>query len=146
MEDKSVALKNLFNISTGILVLLQIVTLGIYPLVWLARRKHAANAIVGDELVSETFMVTIIVLTALSLLLIPTGFSSLFSLAVGIMWIVWSFKARRILQTYAATQCQTALRMNSLYTFFFTVFYVNYCINDLPHITQRQTALRPTAA
>jgi hypothetical protein len=141
MKTNAADLKIHFNMSTGFLVFLQFITIGIFPLVWLYRNAKKANEIVGAELVNETFLIAQIIVTILSLLLIWTDYSGFFSFATGVLWIVWAFKARRVLMAYAAT-LGIDLRMNRFYTIIFTLFYVLYCINDLPVLAERQSNLR----
>ena len=63
------------------------------------------------------------------------------SIAGGIMYIVWAFRARKALQEYALNEHKTDLRMNRFYTFLFNVYYINYCINDLPEDQRKQQRL-----
>jgi hypothetical protein len=135
-------LKKEMNMTTGMLVLLNIITLGIYPVIWMYKHAKVANAIVGDQLYSDLFVTVQAVLVVLNVLCLFTGYGSIFGLIAGIVWVIWAFKAKNILTTYAAKQLGIDLRMNSVWTFFFTVFYVQYCINDLPNAAARQTALR----
>lgn len=141
MNDAS-ALKNQLQLSTGMLVLLQLITLGIYPVIWLYKHMKVVNEIVGAEMISEMFLTVQIILTILNLICLFSGFGGLFGLIAGIIWIVWAFKARTILVNYAAKQLNVDLRTNGVWVFFFTLFYINYCINDLPNVASRQTALR----
>jgi hypothetical protein len=129
MENKAAALKNIFNLSTGLLVLLNIVTLGIYPLIWLWQRRDAANTEVGAELISEAFLIVMMIMTALNIICTFAGYGGFFGLAMGIGWVIYAFRARTILVDYAAKQFNVNLNMNAILTFFFTVFYITYCIN-----------------
>lgn len=69
-----------------------------------------------------------------------------FLLAVlSLLFIVWAFKARALLMELAPRAFAVDLKMNWFYTFFFTTFYVNYCINDLPKMAGKQKILREAA-
>ena len=65
-------------------------------------------------------------------------------LTVGIfvLYEIWAFKTREALQKYALNEHKIDLRMNAFYTFFMTVYYINYCINDLPEEQRKQQILR----
>ncbi|WP_049191998.1 hypothetical protein, partial [Serratia marcescens] len=58
--------------------------------------------------------------------------SAILSFATGVMYIVWAFKARAALRHYALNTFRFDLRMNAFYTVAFNVFYITYCINDMP--------------
>ncbi len=57
------------------------------------------------------------------------------------MWIIWSFRAKRALEEYCFIEHKVDLKMKGFYTFLFTVFYINYCINDLQEVQRRQSVL-----
>jgi len=59
-------------------------------------------------------------------------------LAARILFIVWAFRARLALQAYALTEFKIDLRIDIFYTFLFDVFYIAYCINDLPEVYRKQ--------
>lgn len=67
---------------------------------------------------------------------------SLLSLAGAVLYIVWAFRARAALQEYALNEHKIDLRMNGFYTFIFNVYYINYCINDLPEALRKQQILQ----
>ncbi len=142
MENKNVVLKNTLNMSTWLLVLLDVVTIGIYPLIWMWQKREAINKEVGAVLISDTFIIVMAIMTALNLICVVTDYGSYFGLAAGIGWIVFGFKARKILVAYALSELKIDLRMNGFYTFLFTLFYVVYCINNLPALSDRQSMLR----
>ena len=62
----------------------------------------------------------------------------LLTLASWVLYIVWAFKAKSALQEYALTEHRLDLRLNWFYTLLFTVYYINYCANDLPEDKRRQ--------
>jgi hypothetical protein len=67
-------------------------------------------------------------------------------LTVSILEIVWAFKAKAALQEYVLNEFKIELRMNAFYTFGLTVFYINYCINDLPEVLRKNQILRGQTA
>lgn len=58
-------------------------------------------------------------------------------LAVGIINIIWAFKAKTALEHYALRELRVPLHMNSFYTFLLNVYYISYCINDLPNVVHK---------
>ena len=63
------------------------------------------------------------------------------TIASWVLYIVWSFKAKAALQEYALNEHKIDLRMNAFYTFIFTIYYINYCVNDLPEAKRKQEIL-----
>jgi len=49
-----------------------------------------------------------------------------------VMYVVWAFKARAALRHYALNTFRFDLKMNAFYTVLFNVFYITWCINDMP--------------
>lgn len=68
--------------------------------------------------------------------------SGILIVAANALYIVWAFKAKNALSEYALSEHKIDLRMNAFYTFFLNVFYINYCINDLPEEQRKQQILR----
>jgi len=149
-------LKNITNTKTLHLVLLNIVTLGVFSLMWLYKHAKALNTATRAELISEVYVITLAVVFGLAEffeviawqndVLFLYNLSNLLYFASVVMWIVWAFKARKVLQEYALNTHRIDLRMNPFYTFFLNVLYINYCINDLPELARKQEVLKGTPA
>jgi len=58
-----------------------------------------------------------------------------------VLYLVLAFKAKSAIQEYALNIHKIDLRMNRFYTFIFTIYYINYCINDLPEVKRKQDIL-----
>lgn len=144
-------LKDKIDTKTLNLVLLTIVTAGIYLFLWLYR----SNLIISDttkvRLVDNTYIVWLAVCLGLSGAFAGTGeeimdiLSGILVIATNVMYIIWAFKAKKALSEYALTEHKIDLRMNAFYTFFLSVFYINYCVNDLPEEQRKQQILRSQA-
>jgi len=142
-------LKNSINLSTGKFVLFSIITGGIYPILWI--NKYS-------ELIKETFEIEehnfpknfdfylaicvgldyqfsiySIYIPILGLL------SSLCGLGSAILYILWAFKIKNGILNYVNSKLNLNYKMNSFYTFLFTVFYINYCINELGEIDEKNS-------
>lgn len=146
MSDVS-ELKDKIGNKTLNIVLLSIATAGIYPLLWLWRNVRVINEVSGHQTASDVYLIWMAVCAGLSgvfagsedifSLLVSAGLS----IALAVLYIVWAFAAKRALQDYALTKHGVDLRMNGFYTFLFTVYYINYCINDLPEAKRKQEIL-----
>lgn len=140
-------LKDRVNTKTLTLVLLTMVTGGIYPILWMYRNSPTISSITQKQVVDDSFVIWLAVCVGLSGALTGSGeqgldiVASILAIASGVLYIVWGFKARSSLQTYALHEHKLDLRMNGFYTFLFNVYYVNYCINDLPEAKRKQDIL-----
>jgi len=145
-------LKDQLNTSTTHLALLSIATAGIFPVMWLYRHVRDIEDVTQAKISSDTFLIWLAACTGIGLALRTvgsdndtleaiTGVGSLLQLAAGVLWCVWGFRARKALQDYALHQHRIELRMNAFYTLIFHVFYVNYCVNDLPEAARKKAIL-----
>ncbi|MEI9745537.1 DUF4234 domain-containing protein [Enterobacter ludwigii] len=130
-------------------VLLSIVTCGVWPLLWLYKKQEIISETTGYPLYGNLFIIWLAVCFGLGrqfgVMASPDlagfdptsdtllGLSAVLSFACGVMYIVWAFKARTALRHYALNTFRFDLKMNAFYTVVFNVFYITYCINDMPH-------------
>ncbi|WP_256219525.1 hypothetical protein [Pseudomonas sp. PAMC 26793] len=140
-------LKDKIDTKTVNMVLLTIATAGLYLLLWVYRSNLIISETTKIRLVDNTYIIWLAVCIGLSGAFTKTGSSLdlvglILSLAGGALYVVWAFKARKALSEYALNEFQIDLRMNSFYTFFLSVYYINYCINDLPEEQRKQNILR----
>ncbi len=146
MQEAS-ELKDQIGTTTWHLVLMTLATAGIYPILWMWRHSSLIERTTGRSLGGDLMLIWIAVCIGWSSALVGTGevaldiISSLFSLALAVLYIVWAFQARSALQQYALTTHGVDLRMNVFYTLLFTLYYVNYCINDLPEVKRKQAII-----
>lgn len=140
-------LKDAVNTKTINLVLLSIATGGIYPILWIYRNTPVISSITKRVVSDDVFIIWLAVCVGLGAALVGTGeeimdiISGLLSFAGLVLYVVWAFKARTSIQEYALNEHRVDLRMNAFYTFFFNIYYINYCINDLPEAKRRQEVL-----
>lgn len=148
------SLKDKIKISTMHMALLTMATGGVYPILWLYRNQNIIMEETQNRFSSDTLVIWFAVcfgfVCNVKSLIHPTineytyeytysgvaAAASLlvlgFGLAICVLYVVWSFKAKSALQQYALTQFRFELRMNAFYTMFFNVYYINYCINSMP--------------
>lgn len=140
-------LKDAVNTKTWNLVLLTVATAGIYQLLWMWRHTPVISSITKKQITDDVFLIWLAVCVGLSAALAGLGepildlISALISFASSVLYIVWAFKARASIQEYALLEHKVDLRMNGFYTFLFTVFYINYCINDLEEAKRKQNII-----
>ncbi|WP_318521225.1 DUF4234 domain-containing protein [Photobacterium leiognathi] len=129
-------LKSVTNIGTFKLLLLSCITGGIYLLMWMYRNQARLNAILGQNIVADKFIIGLGVALYWSGVASGSGnpvtlmINVIALIAYAVMYVMWAFKMRKALQHYAVTQYHFKFKMNGFYTCIFTIFYINYCIND----------------
>ncbi|PVZ87434.1 hypothetical protein C9426_12755 [Serratia sp. S1B] len=144
MTDKTVnTLKNSINTKVLNFFLLTIATGGIYPMMWLYLNQKKLTDEMKNDFIAIDYPLWLAVVTGFGWLLSDIGIaisnnvtildhaSTLLSLASGVMTIIWAFKAKTALQTYALNEFKFELKMNPFYTFIFNIYYIVYCINDM---------------
>lgn len=140
-------MKDKIDTKTLNLVLLTIVTAGIYLFLWLYRSNQIISETTKVRLVDNTYIVWLAVCLGLSGAFSGTGdevfdfVSGALVIATNVLYIVWAFKAKKAISEYALTEHKVDLRMNAIYTFFLSAFYINYCVNDLPEEQRKQQIL-----
>ena len=153
MNNQNVAsLKNKLNMSTWHLVLLSLVTNGIYLLMWMYKNQDVIMTEVKQQFSTRIFIIWMAICTGVANIIFIyfpvqvdrygyaydssaetiAGIGAILSIAWTVLTIVWAFKARAALQQYALTQFRFELKMNIAWTILFHVFYINYCINAMP--------------
>ncbi|GAD80806.1 DUF4234 domain-containing protein [Vibrio ezurae] len=142
---KANILKSKVNTKTLTLVLLSVLTLGVYNAMWLFKNNSVIEDILEDKIFDYKI---IIVLAAMigwsSFLSSETDFStlaSLLSLLSGIVYIVWAFKAKKSIQKMMLNDHKIDYSMNSFYTFLFNIYYINFCINELEEEIEKSKVL-----
>ncbi|MDC8803463.1 DUF4234 domain-containing protein [Halomonas pacifica] len=140
-------LKDSLNTKTLHLVLLTIATGGIYPLLWIYKNTSTIERITKNHIASSSFIIWIAVCVGLGGALAGSGdvsidmIAGLLTIASWVLYIIWAFKARKAVQEYALHEHKVDLKTNAFYTILFTLYYVNYCINDLPEAKRKQNIL-----
>lgn len=150
------------NTRTLHLILLSMATCGVWPLLWLYKKQDIISDTTGYPLYGKMFIIWLTVCFGLSRQLgamatpDPYGYAStgdillalsgLLSMASGIMYVVWAFKARTALRHYALNTFRFDLKMNAFYTVLFNVFYITYCINDMHQALAKHMIIHGTPA
>ena len=131
------------NTKTSRLFWLTVFTGGIYPILWLFAKYPKMDEITSIRTADDSFIISIAVCFGFGGFLSHSEFG-LFSAAgtfllfgAFFLYVFWSFKARSALQDYAHVNFGIDLKMNKIFTVVFNVFYINYCINQLPEEQQK---------
>lgn len=153
MEEATHDLKQEINLPTGKFLLLTIATAGFYAYYWLLKNTSVISNAAKTPITSEAYLFTLTGLagwgayvTSLEPAPAIAGVAFLVSLAAAVMIIVWAFRAKSALRSYAATVHGLDYQMNSFYTFIFGYFYINYCINEIPEEKARLRAFAQRTA
>ncbi|MDP3007643.1 MAG: DUF4234 domain-containing protein [Methylococcales bacterium] len=140
-------LKDKIDTQTTNLVLLTIATAGIYPILWLNKSYPIIDNIAKTKTADNVFIIWLAVCTGLSSLFFRINaapmilLAMVLSIAANVLYIVWAFRAKKALQEYALNEHKIDLRMNGFYTFLLSIYYINYCINDLQEAERKQKIL-----
>lgn len=140
-------LKDQVNLKTTNMVLLTVATAGLYPLLWVWRNNQTIATVTRQGVVGSTFLIWMVVLAGWAAALgsvrdrDANDIGGLLSIALAVLYIVWAFKAKKCLEEYALKEFRVDARMNAFYTLAMNVYYINYCINDLPEAQRKQQLL-----
>ena len=148
VQDQS-DLPGLKRRSVLLMIVFLIATLGLYSLIWFFRRRSGLNRLDSPRklalwpllLVVATWVIEI----ALAVIAGETpvdevigstiaGSLQLFQLAVGIVMIVQCFKIKDMIEDHVAPPAQAEMfaervELSWVYTFFFSIFYLQWAIN-----------------
>lgn len=140
-------LKDTINTKTLNFVLLTIATAGIYPILWLYNNYKVIDKITSSTTANETYVIWIAVCAGLGGAFSGLGeefldlISGILTIALSVLYIVWAFRAKKAIQEYALNTHKIDFKMNGFYTFAFNVYYINYCINDLPESQRKRDVI-----
>ena len=133
------------------LVLLTFATAGIYPIIWLYNNYKIIDKTTSSTTASDTYVIWIAVCVGLGGTFSGLGeevldvVSGILTLASSVLYIVWAFRTKKALQEYALNTHKIDFKMNGFYTFLFNVYYINYCINDLPEVQRKHDVINGQA-
>ncbi len=138
--------------STWKLIGLGIITYGVYFAYYIQSQSKVINsAINNDSNISPGFISSILVMSYASLAMFIAylfveeghpieGISGLVDIIVGIMLIVWGFKARNRVNAYCELSTKSDIWFHGLWTFLFTLLYFNYKVNCILENNVEQAA------
>ena len=132
--------------SVLLMVLLTIITYGIYLPVWFLRRQNLFNQLSAKEKLDSGGVIFVLVIFCISALFIPAKLliqnashigvldiiDNSINLLGGLIILILAFKVRRILNEHYNKHLGMNVSFSGVATFFFTMFYLQYKINRLP--------------
>jgi hypothetical protein len=142
MSDIS-TLKEKINIRTFSLLLLGLVTGGLYMHIWMYKTYTALEEVTRIKTMSSAFFAFYLTIigTIGHLSLVPHFYAlyliGFLFLLLAVVSMLWCFRVRRALRAYALAEHNFQLRMSLVFTGLFGFYYVNYCINALPRDKQK---------
>lgn len=144
-------LKDQVDTKTINLVLLSLATAGIYPILWLYNNYKVIDKATSSTTANDTYIIWIAVCVGIGGAFSGLGedvmdvLSGILSIASAALYIVWAFRAKKALQEYVLNTHKIDFKMNSFYTFVFNIYYINYCINDLPEAKRKHDVINGPA-
>ena len=145
--DTMLELKNKIDTKTINLVLLVIATAGIYLILWLNDNYKIIDKITKTKTADDVYIIWIAVTLGLSGMFNVPGdqelllISFMLTIAYLTLCVIWAFRAKKAFENYLLIKYKIDLKMNAFYTVIFNIYYINYCINDLPEIQKKQQIL-----
>ncbi|MFY3772419.1 MAG: DUF4234 domain-containing protein [Pseudomonadota bacterium] len=151
------SLSKKLNTPTLQFVLLTLLTAGLYPFIWLYKTSQLIESETQQQAIHPYYYLALLALCGWELLLgdawivasVGEGiyeFSSVLSKICMILLIVWSFKAKRLLQIYYLKNYGIDIKPNTFYTLIFGVYYINFLINSLADIQEREMLIQAALA
>ncbi|MBV2131859.1 DUF4234 domain-containing protein [Pseudomonas sp. MAP12] len=142
--EKTSDLKDAINQKTITQVFLGLASFGVYSLMWMYKYTPIIEKITKREISNEGFLISIAVAYGLGGFMADTqayGKAAILSVACLVASVVWAFNAKKALENYSLEVHKIDLKLNPIYTALFTLFYINYCINDLPEAERKKIIL-----
>ncbi len=131
-----------FGYSTTMVVLLGMVTFGIYYFIWLAERRKPMNDIAQKEIYDKNMLIFAAVFGGLTSMLAPVNIPGIailivwFNIAYSVLMIVMAWKIGVWLENYSLNQWGIKIKASRFLLVIFNIFYVNYLINKIGEYEQ----------
>jgi len=148
-------LKEEINLGTWNFVLLTTLSGGIYGYIWLILNTPIIEKETESKIANSIYLKSIIIfaglyniatitITTQNIALLQSGNHHIISLPYFLgfiapaLLIIWSYKARSAISNYSLKKLGVNININPIWTFIFNIYYINYCINSLPRIKEKQ--------
>lgn len=134
--------------STPVVIVLCVVTFGIYMPIWFLIQRRALNELASMRKIDVSLPVLALVLFCISAALMPLQvlevladeearaslalFDRMINLGSSVMVLILAFQVRRILDEHFRLGLGLPVQLSRIATLFFTIWYLQYKINDLP--------------
>lgn len=139
-----------FGESTIKVIILGIVTFGIYFFIWIAERRRELNKLAGQEIFNNNLLIAAAIFSGLSTFLSmvqiamtgDTSVSDIFSFVYSILIVVIAWKLGKWFELYCAKEFKVDVKVNKFLLIIFNIFYLNYLFNVLSEHAEKQQLLR----
>jgi len=150
LETKITALKDMFNEKTFNFFILNAITFNIYLVFWLVERYKIFNQMAGRTIVSRTMLIVLLVLITLpseilASYILDYGVGGGLYFLLYILAMAWLvpyymivFSISKTMQFFYLDKFGVDLKFNTFYLILFGLFYINYMINDLEMVEQKE--------
>ncbi len=139
--------KEEFGDSTTRVVLLGMVTFGIYYFIWLAERRKPMNNLAGKEIYDKNMLIFAAIFGGLTGILAPMKFTGVeilivwFNIGYSILMIIMAWKIGVWFENYSLAQWGIKLKASRFLLVIFNIFYVNYLINRIVQLYEQQGSI-----
>ncbi len=145
------------KVSTWLVLLYMVLTLGIYGIYWIYSRTKLLNNLPHVSPLSETFILISAVIALLSYPLIISDiyivdnqnyllFSKFISVAGNISLYFWAFRFRKRFNDYLEHNTDNGLYMSFFMIFFFNILYLSYKLNENIEVQEYATRYNDSLA
>lgn len=136
-------LPNIVGYGTLQFIFLSIITIGVFPLIWLFNTQKKFFAEFNKVSWDPIFPVLLPAITGLlyflsnlavvcKMPLLSAMFDITDAIALFVLWTYWAFKMRNEIIMYVAKNYHFKLKINVIFVFLFSYLYIVYIINKLP--------------
>ena len=129
--------------SIWMMVLLELVTIGIYGPYWYFSRRASLHVLSSSQRLPEMPLIAVLVAVIVSAVLTvvsffpsdPSSIEAIYQvldLAIGVSLLFFAFRVRGILRDHLAAQGVSEAGISGFWTFLFNLLYLQYKINRIP--------------
>jgi len=151
-----------FGESMATLIILTIISAGIYPIKWLAERYKEWNELAGKKIYNNQLFIAVIICQGLSIIFPSIGnlffvdtvtpgtstisiantffiFGKLSIRIGGVLMIIIAWKIGKWFESYCEKEFKLNIKVNKILLILFNIFYLNYLFLKLPILANMKT-------
>jgi hypothetical protein len=127
---------------------LTLITGGIYVILWFAKNNEDIENLFNAEKSNKNYTIYLAVCLGLGTVLNSFMVLELMLIAqilpiiYSILLIIWALKIKKAMLSYAINEYKVNYSMNTFYTVIFNLYYINYCIDDLNNIVEKEKRIK----
>ncbi len=139
----------IFGDSTIKVIILGLLTAGIYFFIWIAERKRQWDKLAGKEVFNENLLISAAIASGLSTFFSMSqiagyndaSMANIFSFIYSILMVVIAWKIGVWFELYCAKEFKVDIKVNKILLIIFNIFYINYLFNTLPFEAEKELLL-----